>query len=150
MASAVCEYLGWRDRPFYLFDTFQPTMPNEAGFQTDDQPICRFYASSAEDVAKNFAEWPGVQLVVGRIPETFEQHDIPQVAFLHIDMNNGPAEEAAVRHFWPRLVRGGLMIFDDYGLGDYEMSADAADRMAAEVGFSVLASPTGQGLVIKD
>jgi hypothetical protein len=25
MASAICEYLAWNDRPFYLYDTFEPT-----------------------------------------------------------------------------------------------------------------------------
>ena len=141
MASAVCEHLDWTDRSFYLFDTYEPAdSSTEAPFYAADGP---------EPVAGNFREWPGVQLVVGRIPETLQDITIDRVAFLHIDMNSPAPEAAAVRHLWPLLVPGGLMIFDDYGFGPYEASRDSADRLADELGFTVLACPTGQGVVVK-
>src|SRR5206468_8241631 len=37
MASAICEYLDWTDRPFYLFDTFQPS---------DSADTAPYYASA--------------------------------------------------------------------------------------------------------
>ena len=65
------------------------------------------YADGPEPVAANFAEWPGVKLIVGKIPETLLDTDLGSgVAFLHIDLNNAPAEEAVLRHFWPRLQPG--------------------------------------------
>lgn len=141
MASAVCEYLDWKDRPFYLFDTYEPAeLSTEAPFYATDGP---------EPVARNFREWPGVQLIVGRIPETLQDMTIDRVAFLHIDMNSPAPEAAAVRRLWPLLVPGGLMIFDDYGFGPYEASRDSADRLANELGFTVLACPTGQGITVK-
>jgi hypothetical protein len=146
MASAICDYLGWTDRPFFLHDTFEPAMPDEAGDQTG--PICPCYASSVSAVRDNFAEWPGVRLVVGRIPETLG--DSPDaVAFLHVDLNHAAAESAAVRHFWPRMPKGAVLVFDDYGFEGFEASRGAADALGRELRFSVLASPTGQGIVIK-
>lgn len=147
MASAICEYLGWGSRRFYLFDTFNPATPTADGKQ--DGPISPYYADGPEAVAVNFAEWPGVELVQGEIPATLTRRAIDTIAFLHVDMNHAIAEEAAVRYFWPRLVRGGFMVFDDYGLEGYEAQRDAVDALSQELGFSVFACPTGQGIVVK-
>jgi hypothetical protein len=73
MASAICAYLDWGERPFYLYDTFLPTLPGEDGIQSPDGPPDDKYATSPVAVAENFAEWPAVQLVVGRVPETLSQ-----------------------------------------------------------------------------
>jgi hypothetical protein len=149
MMSAVCDYLDWGERPLFLFDTFMPTLPDEAGVQASDGPAVSYYASDAEAVAQNFAEWPGVKLIVGKIPATLTREQIDQVAFLHIDMNHPLPEEAAIRHFWPRLVAGGVMILDDYGFSGYEAQREVHHQMSREFGFSILALPTGQGLVIR-
>ncbi len=146
MASAICDYLGWTDRPFYLYDTFAPTMPDEHGTQAADGTIGPTYTEGPEPVAENFAEWPGVQLVIGEIPATLL--DTP-VAFLHVDLNNAPAEEAVIRHFWPKLTPGAPVIFDDYGFKGYEAQREAANRLGHELGFNVLTLPTGQGLVLR-
>ncbi len=139
MASAICEYLGWADRAFYLYDTFKPT--NVPG-------LALVYADNADDVRANFRQWPGVRLVVGELPGTLT--DSPdRVAFLHVDLNQAPAEQAVVRHFWPRMVPGAVLVYDDYGFVGFEASRRAADEMSRELGFSILASPTGQGIVVK-
>jgi len=139
VASAICAFPDWSTRPFYLFDTFQPG-------------ACRYYAESPEAVAPTFNEWPGVRLVVGEIPASFESLEaqtVGEVAFLHVDLNHAPSEEAAVRHFWPKLDTGGTMVFDDYGFQGFEASREAADALGRELGYTVLTLPTGQGLVVK-
>jgi Methyltransferase domain len=136
MASAICEHFAWGGRPFYLFDTFQP----------NGSP---WYADGPDAVRENFREWPGVRLVVGAIPDSLAQIDVGPVAFVHIDMNRPIPEEAALRHFWPRLNPGGVIVLDDYAYEGFEASHQSADRVAAELGFSILSLPTGQGLTIK-
>jgi hypothetical protein len=74
--------------------------------------------------------------------------DPDRVAFLHIDLNNFP-EQAVVRHFWPRLTLGGVFVYDDSGFVEHDASRRAADELSQELGFSILASPTGQGIVVK-
>ena len=147
MASAICEYLGWTDRPFYLYDTFVSTTPDERGTQAVGGTVNPVYAQGPGAVTENFAEWPGVQLVVGEVPGTLR--DTEPVAFLHVDLNHAAAEEAAVRHFWPRLTPGAPMIFDDYGYQGYEPQRQAVDRLGRELGFRILTLPTGQGLVLR-
>ena len=86
---------------------------------------------------RRLAEWPGVRLVVGRIPETLG--DSPdEIAFLHVDLNHAAAESAAVRHFWPRMPPGAVLVFDDYGFEGFEASREAADALGRVLGFSVL------------
>ena len=147
MASAICEYLDWGERPFYLYDTFLPSALEEDGSQPAAGVANPNYADGPESVAANFAEWQGVQLVVGKIPDTLG--DVGPVAFLHIDLNHAVAEESAIRHFWPLLSPGAAVIFDDYGYEGYELQRAAADRIGAELGFRVLMLPTGQGLVLR-
>jgi hypothetical protein len=148
MASAICEHLAWNDRPFYLFDTFQPE--SVIGDQ-DVRGATRspYYANDPDTVRENFRAWPGVQLVVGSIPGSLAQVDTGPVAFIHIDMNHPTPEEAAMRHFWPRLTPGGVMVLDDYAYVGFERSHQSADRVASELGFPILSLPTGQGLAIK-
>ena len=149
MMSAVCDYLDWTDRPLYLFDTFKPTLPDESGVQAPEGQVSRHYASSREAVAENFAEWPGVRMVVGEIPATLAQTHIDQVAFLHVDMNHPRPEEAAIRHFWPRMVEGAVMVLDDYGAPNRGAQREVHDKVARECGFSILTLATRQGLAIK-
>jgi hypothetical protein len=146
MASAICEYLAWDDRPFYLYDTFEPTSLGPTGARTDE--ISDYYATNLEDVRENFAQWPGVRLVVGELPGTLAS-DPDRVAFLHVDLNHALPEQAVVRHFWPRLTTGGILVYDDYGFVEHEASRRAADELGQELGFSIFASPTGQGVVVK-
>lgn len=147
-ASGICEYLGWIDRPYYLCDTFSPYMPDDSGDQVTGV-LGLGYAEGPEAVAANFAEWRGVQLVVGRIPDTLHQIPDGPIAYLHIDMNNPEPEAAAVRALWPRVAPGGLMILDDYGFPTYQASMVSFDALADELGFTILCSPTGQGIVVK-
>ncbi|MCW2750458.1 MAG: methyltransferase MtfD [Aeromicrobium sp.] len=147
MASAMCEFLEWKDRPFYLIDTFESQWTSDDGTQVG--PASAYYAESAEKVAENVREWPGVQLVVGRIPDVLSSVPEGPVAMIHIDLNNADAEEASVRHFWPRLSRGGCMVFDDYGWLGFDRQRERVDALGRELGFYVLAMPTGQGLVLK-
>jgi hypothetical protein len=146
MASAICDYLAWNDRPFYLYDTFEPTSLDQTGARSSE--ISEYYATSLEEVRENFAEWPGVSLVVGELPGTLTS-DPDRIAFLHVDLNHAPPEQGVVRHFWPRLTTGGVLVYDDYGFVEYEASRHGADELSEELGFSIFASPTGQGIVIK-
>jgi len=151
-ASAISEYFDLGTRPFFLFDTFRKSL-QAAELSGDEYAAApathHMYADSPEEVAANFAEWPNVKLVPGRIPQTLSTVEIDKVAFLAIDLNAPEPEEAAMRHFWPRLVTGGMLVLDDYAYRGFDDSRASADRLASELGFSILSLPTGQGLAIK-
>ena len=133
-------------RPVHLFDTFLAATPREGTGHQAGKPNPR-YAVSLEEVAANFSEWPNVRLHPGDVFQSVS--DLGPVAFLHVDLNFAKAEEFGIRHFWPSIPRGGFMLLDDYAYSGFEENHSTHNRLAKELGFDILATPTGQGIVIK-
>ena len=158
VSSAIMESLGWRelDRTFYLIDTFNG--PVAAQFSDDEsaklveieKAVARgSYVTDLSRVIENFKEWPRVEFVQGEVPSVLPDSGVRSVAFLHIDMNCALPEREALRYFWPLLSDGAVVLFDDYTYFGHDAQTVAIDAVAAEVGASVLALPTGQGLIVK-
>jgi O-methyltransferase len=119
MSLAVCEYVDFNrtGRNFYLFDTFagiplEQISDREAGLGRASENA--MYPECWDIARKNFA--PSAKLIRGRVPDTLSSVAIEQVCYLCIDMNIAKPEATAMEHFWPRLVLGAPIIFDDYGL----------------------------------
>ena len=55
----------------------------------------------------------------------------------------------ASSNVYPRLVRGGVLIFDDYGFPSCSRAREAADRAFASRREKPIYLPTGQALVLK-
>ena len=83
------------------------------------------------------------------MPETLEAVDTPAVAFLHLDMNCGAPEAAALNFLWERLVPGAIILCDDYAYRGSEAQKEALDAAAAAKYLHLASLPTGQGLLIK-
>jgi hypothetical protein len=65
-------------------------------------------------------------------------------------MNSAEPEIEAVRRLWPQMTAGAVVLLDDYGGGPaYRPQKQAFDTLAREMGFHILALPTGQGLIVK-
>jgi len=151
---AVCTFIDFNEtrKQFYLFDTYQGIPLEQAGdleraARTEENAL--FYEECFDLARRNFASWPGCVLVRGRIPETLTKHDIKEIAYLHLDMNIAAPEIAAIEHFWPRLVAGGIVMLDDYGFEQYRPQKTAMDAWARNNGVLVATLPTGQGMMLK-
>ncbi len=160
ISSAIMEHLDWDSlgKTFYLLDTFcgideRFLTPEEREQNLTEknkkQLESGFYTTDLECVKENFSQWRNVKIIQGPVPETLEEVQAPRIAFLHIDMNNVVPEIAAFNYFWPCLVPGSCVLFDDYGWRGGGLQKPAIDEAVAAVKANVLALPTGQGLVIK-
>jgi hypothetical protein len=161
LASGGMLDLDWnhKDKTFYLFDSFAGMKPEhidgaEAGrdhlADYNSTALSNgFYAISADEVRANFAEFQRVKIVVGFVPDTLGELSSQHLAFVHIDMNNPKPEEDALRFVWDRIVPGGIILLDDYAQKGFELQKTAMDALAREIGFHILALPTGQGLILK-
>lgn len=134
-------------RPMHLFDTFVPNIPDASGKQNGKRSP--HYATSLESVAANFSEWPNVTLHSGNVYDTLPQAGIDCVAFLHVDFNHPDPEEFGIRLLWPKMPKGAVMLLDDYSYHGFERQYERTNQLARELGFSVLSTPSGQGIVIK-
>ena len=151
MMSAVLDSLPeWKDslKRLILFDTFSPFgIDPETGENSQAFGIRGTYASSVEDVATNFSEWERVELIQGSLPDSLSKTKLGDIAFLHVDLNHAPAETAVVRHLWPQLKSGGILLLDDYA---QVMEQNLAmNKLAVELRFDILTTGSGQGIVIK-
>jgi O-methyltransferase len=153
---AICTYVDFNrtTKSLWLFDTFEGIPEEQATAEEQNYTRIRNermyrYRDTYELARRNFSGFPRAHLIRGKVPETLPQADIKAVAFLHIDMNLELPERAALEHFWPRLVPGGLVVLDDYGWAGHEPQTRTADAFAKSVGVEVWNLPTGQGLLIK-
>lgn len=152
MSVAVCNYIDFNatGKRFFLFDTFAGVPEEQIG---PDEGHAYYqntvYRDVYETARRNFAPWPKAILVPGKVPDSLATQTISQVAYLMIDMNIMVPERAALEHFWPKMVRGGIVLFDDYGWRGYDAQKRAHDAFAARQGVEILTLPTGQGMLIK-
>ena len=150
LSAALHSLENWNaaNKNLYLYDTFQPFgIDPETGRNDKRFGVRDTYAKSLNDVEANFSDWKHINFVVGFVPDSLQSVPIEKVAFLHIDLNNASAEVGALRHFWPKVVKGGIIVLDDYA---QEASQNQAMNMlAAEIGFSILTTGTGQGIIVK-
>jgi O-methyltransferase len=155
MSLAVCDYIDFNrtDKTFWLFDTFNGVPPdqlNEAEKgRTPNVEFNAIYPECFELTKRNFAPFPRARLVRGKVPETLSSVEIDQVSFLMIDMNIEYPERAALAHFWPKLVSGGIVVFDDYGWLLHRDQMISHDAFAKSQGVEIFALPTGQGILLK-
>jgi predicted O-methyltransferase YrrM len=96
-------------------------------------------------VRARFAAEPNVAVIRGFVPESFAQGAPEKIAFAHIDMNNAPAEIAALDALEARLVPGAVIVLDDFGQFYYSAQHIAEREWFARRGLHVLEIPTGQG-----
>ncbi len=129
-------------RAYFLYDLFEhdPSMGHHA--------MPEHGAGLFDQVQGRFADFPNVRAIKGPVPQSFEQGLPEQIAFAHIDMNNAPAEIGALEAIESRLVKGAVIVLDDFGALPYRAQHVAETQWFAKRGVPVLELPTSQGLVI--
>ena len=157
LSRAIVQYVDFgrlAGKRFFLVDTFEGVPADQ--FSDDEREAgldARARGLYPQDVfeicRRNFEQYRNVELVRGRVPESLAALPIERVAYLSIDMNCVAPEIAAVRHFWDRLVPGGIILFDDYGASGHHHQKNAVDALALELDNPLFPLPSGQALLIK-
>ena len=155
VSTAILKYTDWNvtkgNRKFFLVDTFEGFVPDLLGSEEKrmiDHHGAR-YRDNYPDALRNVSPFQDVHLIKGAVPEVLPQIPAQKVAYLHLDMNSGQAEVAALEYLWPKIVLGGIVLLDDYSLAGYEPLRHAHDVLANKLGYAIASLPTGQGLIIK-
>src|SRR5450631_8328 len=144
--KTIVDYLGGPAFPktFWGYDIFEhdASMLNAA--------LPEHGSGLYERVREKFAGYSQVRVVKGLIPEVFASGCPDRIAYLHIDLNQAPAEIASLEHLFDRMVPGGILILDDYEwAGPYRGQKLAEDVWFEARKYRVIPLPTGQGIVIK-
>lgn len=138
-----------QDKRLHLFDTFTG-IPATAGEDSSGLKPGEFDDASLADVKAVLREFPFVALHPGAIPATFPAVKYKTFALVHVDVVTYKATEDCCTFFYDRMVRGGVIIFDDYGFPGFKFGAKrAVDEFFADKTESPISLPTGQCIVIK-
>lgn len=151
-AALTLRSLGVDDREIHLFDTFAGMPPPSAvdryvtGGSADDHLAATgensavWAKASLAEVERNLSAsgYPRERLhfVAGRVEETLPERAPAVIALLRLDTDWYESTRHELRHLYPRLVSGGVLILDDYG--EWEGARLATDEFLAEEGAELL------------
>lgn len=144
LLSAIADDAG---RELHLFDTFAG-MP-ETDLARDLHAAGDFADTSLESVKQFLASHRAPRFHQGEFPKTAAPVEQLRFTFVHVDVDIAPAVEACCEFFYPRLVPGGILLFDDYGFTSCPGAKSAADAFFADKPELVLHLVTSQAMVIK-
>ena len=90
------------------------------------------------------------EFVKGYIPEVFSENPGPDnLSWLHIDLNSSMPTQKTLEQFVPKLLSGGVVLFDDYGHRGYSETKKVADEFFSEKDGILMPLPTGQAIFFK-
>ena len=131
----------------HLFDTFEG-MP--AVDPTKDLHHAGDFADVAfEGVRDYLSDCPNVRLHKGFFPATAGPIEQRTFCFVHADVDIYQSVADCCRFFYPRLVAGGVLIFDDYGRNSCPGAKAAVDEFFSDKAEQPVYVPTGQAFVVK-
>lgn len=148
MAAAKTLLSSGEKRQLFLFDTFcGMTAPEAVDRDLSGNPATYLLNSPStsahmrcesplDEVRQNMASTGYdptlVQYIVGPVEETIPAQAPDQIAVLRLDTDWYMSTAHELRHLYPRLAIGGLLIIDDYG--HWQGARRAVDEFLAETG----------------
>jgi hypothetical protein len=143
--------LGVTDRDLYLFDTFT-TMPppGEEDVSVLGQPVADFYDDALKSpvfaylpmeevkalLAKTGYPAERMHFVKGMVEDTIPDQAPEQIALCRLDTDLYVSTVHEMRHLFPRIPEGGVLLVDDYG--EYLGARKAVDEYFAQHGIDIL------------
>jgi len=142
----------------YCFDTFEGFDEKDVAFESTIGVKTKkghFSNTSIDTVTREVTDGKTnsetLKLVKGYFPDTFKGHENIKWKFVHLDADLYNPIKAGLEHFYPNIVRGGVMLVHDYN-GNYVGTKKAVDEFASKNNITVvpLFDKVGSALIIKN
>lgn len=134
-------------KALHLYDTFEG-MPDTDRAHDTLHVKGDFDDTSLDEVRQTVGHADSVFYHKGRIPETFDS--LPKhIAFAHIDVDIYQSVKDCCEHIYPRMTKGGIMVFDDYGHFTCPGANEAVNEYFADKESVPLPLVYGQCVVFK-
>lgn len=134
---------------FHLYDSWS-VMKSEYLFDTEKEHVGDYENQSLKNTKKNLELYSDkIKYYVGYIPETLDDFAPNEIVYLHIDVNSAKTTKEILEFFYPRLVGGGVILFDDYAWIPYHETRKITDKFLHDKDGIMLILPTGQSIFFK-
>ena len=110
-SKIICEAKG--NKEFNVFDTFEG-LPELNEIDDASQFQKGQYSASYEFVKNYLSNYPHVFLHKGYFPDTAGPIENKTFSFVHLDLDLYDSTLASLKFFYPRLVKGAVLISHDY------------------------------------
>jgi O-methyltransferase len=142
-------HLGLSGMGIYLFDTFTgpPIGSTDTIFgntHTATHSITNYAESVRENIESVLGSTDGYVFVPGMVEDTLPDAEVGQLALLRLDTDYYSSTVAEFKYLYPKLVRGGGLIVDDYGL--FQGARRATDEYLASLSHPPLLNRIEQGV----
>lgn len=133
----------------HLFDSFQglPKIDQKKDPWFHEGQYSAKSVEGVKDVLRDFCSV--IDIRCGWIPETFRGLENTRYAFAHIDVDIYQSNLDCCKYFYPRMIPGGVMLFDEYAFASARGEKDAVDEYFADKPEFPITLPTGQAVVLK-
>jgi O-methyltransferase len=133
-----------KGRKVRLFDSFRGMPETDA---VRDVHKSGDFSDTSLEAVRHVVGSEGVEFHAGFIPETFWDLNTEGIAFAHIDLDLHDAVLESCKFIYPRLSRGGVMVFDDYGFPSCPGARIAVDEFFKDKPEFPMVLPTAQALI---
>ena len=99
-------------KPLYLFDTFEG-LPEISEYDSE-QNKKGIYSASLEEVKDYLKDYKNIHFYKGIFPETTSYVEDKKFSFVHLDVDIYQSTLDSLKFFYPRIVKGGVVISHDY------------------------------------
>ena len=143
---------------FHIFDSFEGlsiSTPEDKDFFHKDEKFKNWltkHFSSSESFVKNevLGAFDFIKTYKGWIPSRFSEVENKQFSLVHVDVDLYQPTLDSLDFFFPRLVKGGAIICDDYNCSEFPGAKDAWDKYFKNQKFDLFyESPFGGCFIIK-
>ncbi len=143
---------------FHIFDSFEGLSDLSSDDGNERRKLTRvgmeaqrkWFDSTEEEVSKNLSEFEFVTLYKGWIPDRFSEVREKTFSFVHLDVDLYQPYVDSLKFFYPRLVDGGVICLDDYGLTQFPGAKAALEEFLRDKTYNLfLEMPTGGAFLIK-
>jgi len=162
--------MGDRQKQVFGFDNFEGFVNFDKEDGKEDENVNKtlggFNGGAFEDILRDaigifdndrFIPYkPRVKLIKGNaedtIPKFVEENPGLRISLLHFDVDLYKPTKVALEHFWDLVVKGGVILFDEYGIRPWQGESSAVDEFFKDKDVEIKRldwSPNPGGYVIK-
>jgi O-methyltransferase len=146
-ARLLAESTRGQNKRIHLFDTFEGIPHSDPKHDIVRQGD--FKDTSLEGVKRYLSGFDHIDFYQGLFPQTARSLEALKFSLAHIDVDIHRSVADCCHFFYPRMEKGGIMIFDDYGHPCCPGAKTAVDEFFIDKAEKPCYLPTGQCVVIR-